>query len=111
MNRTKLLDAYYADVIPRDLFLAHQRRLRTELASLGREKGKLESDSADIEKRVHDALDPLQDAHTTYTNAPVTVRKQLSRANFAGIFLGSEPEQIRAELNDPFVSITKLGDE
>lgn len=110
-NQTKLLEAYYADAIPRDLFLTHQRRLKNELASRGRKKGKLESDSADIEKRVHDAVDLLQDAHATYTNAPSTVRKQLNRAIFAGIFLGPEPGQIRAELNEPFASITRPGND
>ncbi|MFT4109493.1 recombinase family protein [Propionicimonas sp.] len=106
-NQTKLLDAYYADAIPRDLFLTSQRRLKTELAKLAREKAKLESDSADIEQRIRDALDLLQDAHTAYTNASTTVRKQLNRAIFTGIFLG--PDQIRAELNEPFASITDQG--
>lgn len=106
-NQTKLLDAYYADAIPRDLFLTSQRRLKTELAELAREKAKLESDSADIEQRIRDALDLLQDAHTAYTNASTTVRKQLNRAIFTGIFLG--PDQIRAELNEPPASITDQG--
>lgn len=37
------------------------------------------------------------------------MRKQLNRAIFAEIFLGPEPSQIRAELNEPFASITQPG--
>lgn len=106
-NHTKLRDAYYADAIPRDLFLTSQRHLKTEPSELALEKAKLETDSADIEQRIRDALDLLQDAHTTYTNASTTIRKQLNRAIFTGIFLG--PDQVRAELNEPFASITAQG--
>lgn len=108
-NQAKLLEAYYADAIPRELFLTHQRRLNAEQASLVRERAKLESENTEIRQRVRDALDLLQDAHATYTNAPATVRKQLNQAVFAGIFLGPEPTPIRAELNEPFASITQPG--
>ncbi|CCH77521.1 hypothetical protein BN12_200017 [Nostocoides japonicum T1-X7] len=108
-NQAKLLEAYYAGAIPRELFLTHQRRLNAEQANLVREKAKMESNNADIRQRLCDALDLLQDAHATYTDAPVTVRKQLNRAIFAGIFLGPDPTQIRAELNEPFASITQPG--
>lgn len=106
-NQAKLLEAYYADAIDREAFLTHQRRLNTELANLGRERAKLESENTEVQQRVRDALDLLQDVHDTYTNAPVTVRKQLNRAIFAGIFLGPDPDQIRAELNEPFASIAR----
>ena len=105
--QAKLLEAYYADAIGRELFLTHQRRLNTEKASLVRERAKLESENADIQQRARAALDLLQDAHVTYANAPATVRKQLNRAIFAEIFLGPEPDQVRAELNEPFASITQ----
>lgn len=108
-NQAKLLEAYYADAIDREPFLTHQRRLSTEQASLVRERARLESENTEIRQRVRDALDLLQDAHATYTNAPVTVRKQLNQAIFAGIFLGPELDQIRAELNEPFASITQPG--
>ena len=108
-NQAKLLEAYYADAIDRELFLTHQRRLNIEQATLVRERAKLESKSTEIQQRVRDALDLLQDVHATYTNAPVTVRKQLNQAIFAGIFLGPDPSQIRAELNEPFASITQPG--
>lgn len=100
-NQSKLLEAYYADAVDRELFLTHQRRLNTEQANLVRERAKLESENTQIQQRVRDALDLLQDVHATHMNAQVTVRKQLNRAIFTGIFLGPEPGQIRAELNEP----------
>ena len=108
-NQAKLLEAYYADAIDREVFLTHQRRLNAEQANLVREKARLESANTEIRQRLRDALDLLQDVHATYTNAPVTVRKQLNQAIFAGIFLGPELGQIRAELNEPFASITQPG--
>lgn len=108
-NQAKLLEAYHADAIDRELFLAHQRRLNAEQASLVRERARMESENSEIRQRVRDALDLLQDVHATYADAPVTVRKRLNRAVFAGIFLGPEPTQIRAELNEPFASITQPG--
>lgn len=108
-NQAKLIEAYCADAIDREVFLTHQRRLNAEQASLVRERARLESENTEIRQRVRDALDLLQDVHATYADAPVTVRKQLNRAIFAGIFQGPEPGQIRAELNEPFASITQPG--
>ncbi|WP_437584294.1 zinc ribbon domain-containing protein [Paramicrobacterium sp. CJ85] len=108
-NQAKLLEAYYADAIDREVFLTHQRRLNTEQANLAREKAKLESENTEIRQRVRDALDLLQDVQATYTNASVTVRKQLNQAIFSGIFLGPERGQIRSELNEPFATITQPG--
>lgn len=55
---------------------------------------------------MQDALDLLEDAHATYASAPATIRKQLNRTMFAGVFLGPETDQIRSELNEPFASLT-----
>jgi len=68
-NRTKLLNAYYAEALPRDLFLAEQRRLTAERARLDRERRRTETDRASLEAQVRDALDLLEDAHATYASA------------------------------------------
>lgn len=108
-NQTKLLDAYYAEALPRDLFLAEQRHLKAERARLEREHQTAEAGGISLERQIQDSLDLLEDAHATYTNAPETIRKQMNRAIFAGIFLGPETDQIRAELNEPFTSLTDRG--
>lgn len=82
-------------------------KLHRQQAVNDQRKAKLESANTEVRQRVRDALDLLQDVRVTYTNAPVTVRQQLNQAIFAGIFLGPEPGQIRAELNEPFASITQ----
>ncbi|WGT46748.1 recombinase family protein [Tessaracoccus lacteus] len=105
-NRTKLLNAYYAEALPRDLFLAEQRRLTAERARLDRERRRTETDRASLEAQVRDALDLLEDAHATYASASATVRKQLNRTIFAGVFLSPESPQIRSELNEPFAGFT-----
>ena len=93
-SRGKLLDAYYANVIPRDLFLREQRRLKAEHARNDRDRKTAKADLADLEQQTRDALDLLQDARETYEQASGPTRKQLNRAIFARILLGYEPDQI-----------------
>lgn len=109
-NRSKLLDAYYATAIPRDLFVREQRRLKAECARNSRDRKAAETDLADLEHQTRDALDLLQDVHQTYQQATEPVRKQLNRAIFARILLGYEPEQIRVEINEPYSALNEVSD-
>lgn len=59
MNQAKLLEAHYADAVPRELFLTHQRRLNAEQASLSSERTKLKAENTEIRQRLCDALDLL----------------------------------------------------
>lgn len=105
-NRSKLLDAYYADAVPRDLFLSEQRRLKAEHARLDHDRKAAETDLADLEQQTRDALDLLQDAHEAYERAPGPIRKQLNQALFTRILLGPEPEQIQVQLNELYAALT-----
>jgi chaperonin cofactor prefoldin len=105
-NRAKLLDAYYADAVPRSLFLAEQRRLKAEHARIVRERTTAATDLADLEKGIREALDLLQDAHATYECSPDHIRKQLNRTLFARILLGPDADDIRVELNEPYTTLS-----
>lgn len=100
--RGKLLDAYYADAVPRPLFLSEQRRLKAKHARIEHEQTAAATDLADLEQRTRDALDLLEDAHQTYQRATEAIRKQLNHALFARVLLGFEPTQIRVEFNKPY---------
>ena len=101
-HRGKLLDAYYADAVPRSLFLSEQRRLKADQVRLEHDRKAAAADITQLEQQLLDALDLLQDAHNAYEKASEPVRKQLNRALFARILLGTEPSDIRVELNEPY---------
>jgi len=101
-HRGKLLEAYYADAVPHDLFLREQRRLKAEHARLEHERKTAATGLADLEQRTREALDLLHDAHQTYQRASEPIRKQLNHALFARILLGYDPSQIEIEFNKPY---------
>ena len=103
-NRAKLLDAYYADAVPRSLFLSEQRRLKAEHARLDQARKSAATDLGELEQDVREALGLLQDAHATYEQSPAHIRKQLNRAVFTRVLLG--PEDIRVELNEPYATLS-----
>ncbi|MFT4228052.1 recombinase family protein [Micropruina sp.] len=105
-NRAKLLDAYYADAVPRSLFLAEQRRLKAEHARIVLERTTAATDLADLEDGIREALNLLQDAHATYERSPAHIRKQLNRTLFARILLGPDADDIRVELNEPYTTLS-----
>lgn len=98
----RLLEAYYADAIPRALFLQDQHRIKTERARNDYERRAMESSLTELEQQTRSAPDLLQDAHETYQRAAPPIRKQLNQALFARVLLGAEPTQIRVELNEPY---------
>jgi len=105
-NQAKLLDTYYADAVPRSLFLSEQRRLKAEHAKIVLERRSAAMDLADLEDGIREALDLLQDAHATYERAPAHIRKQLNRTLFARILLGPDADDIRVELNEPDTTLS-----
>jgi chaperonin cofactor prefoldin len=105
-NRAKLLDAYYADAVPRSLFLADQCRLKAEHAKLVRERKSAATDLAELEQGIREALDLLQDAHATYERSPAHIRKQFNRTLFARILLGPDANDICVELNEPYTTLS-----
>lgn len=105
-QQVRLLEAFRAEAIPKTLFEKDQQRLKTERTHNDHQRKKAATRIADLEHPIREALELLQDAHETYVQATPTVRKQLNQALFTRILLGTEPTQIRIELNEPYSSLT-----
>ncbi|MFC4223014.1 recombinase family protein [Lysinibacter cavernae] len=104
-HRAKLLDAHYADAVPKDLFLSEQRRLKSELAHLTIERAATETDLDALRREVDETLNLLENAHTVYELADDQQRIELNQLLLARVFLGYEPEQIRVELHEQHADI------
>jgi len=105
-SMSMLLDAYYADVLPRDMFLAQQRRLKTERAHLVRER--IAITSRPDGQQTMQAIDLLSHASERYGHADPQQPRELHRALFAAIYIDSDPADTRWELNEPYLTIAIL---
>ncbi len=102
----KLLELHYADAIPRDTLLKHQKRLNVEATRIQRELDVVRADDDALAQKLRDALDLLQNAHENYTQADEATRQQLNYSLFARV-LGPQSDQIRIELNDDYDALVK----
>jgi DNA invertase Pin-like site-specific DNA recombinase len=105
-SRAKLFDAYYSEAWVRDVFLAEQRRLKKEQFRLEAERVSLDPGGDGGVDEMRAALDVLESIPDAYDAATASARKLLSRAVFARILFGGEPTETRAELNEPYASLT-----
>jgi DNA invertase Pin-like site-specific DNA recombinase len=106
VGMAKLLDAYYADVLPRDVFLAQQRRLKTERGFLIRERATLTS-RPDGQQTIK-AIELLSHVGDVYAQADPEQRRELNRMLFAAIYIGPDPADTRWELTEPYLTIATL---
>ncbi|GAB3296544.1 recombinase family protein [Pseudoclavibacter terrae] len=106
LRQEKVLEAYYSDALPRDLFVKEQRKLAE---SLFRTKAEEESPSDDVVfqmKHLADSLDLLEDAYDRYLAAAPADRKPLNNALMDRVLIGPNPEEVCVELRP---EIAKLG--
>lgn len=106
LRQEKLLEAYYSDALPRDLFIKEQRKLADSLSRIETEQERLSDDVAFQRKHLTESLDLLEDARDRYLAAAPADRKQLNNALMNHVLIGPKPEQIYVELRP---EIAKLG--
>ncbi|MDA4893253.1 recombinase family protein [Streptomyces sp. MS2A] len=102
----KLLEAYYSDALPRDLFVKEQRKLADSLSRTEAEQERLSDDVAFQMKHVAESLDLLEGACDRYLAAASADRKQLNNALLDRVLIGPNPEDICIQLQP---EIAKLG--
>ena len=100
-ERSKLLQAHYADAIPVDLLKDEQRRIQSALDKIEHrlQSTSLEHDRIDVNLR--NALALVTDAQASYQQSADPVRRQLNQALFTRIEVDDDGE-VRAELAEPF---------
>lgn len=106
LRQEKLLEAYYSDALPRDLFVKEQRKLADSRSRTEAEQERLSDDVAFQMKHFAESLDLLEDACDRYLAAAPADRKQLNNALLDRVLIGPNPEDICVELRP---EIAKLG--
>lgn len=98
-RQAKMLDLYYSDGIPREIFTKEQKKLSQELAQIEVERERLSEDVVSIVRRITDVLDLLEGAHARYLAATSDARKQMNNALFSRILIGPADEGLRIEMH------------
>lgn len=106
LRQEKLLEAYYSDALPRDLFVKEQRKLAESLSRTKAEEERLSDDVVFQVKHLAESLDLLEDAYDRYLAAAPADRKHLNNALMDRVLIGTNPEDICVELRP---EIAKLG--
>ncbi|MCC2030495.1 recombinase family protein [Microbacterium sp. YMB-B2] len=106
LRQEKLLEAYYSDALPRNLFVKEQRKLADSLSRTEAEEERLSDDVTLQMKHLAESLDLLEDACNRYLAAAPADSKQLNNALLDRVLIGPNPEDIYVELRP---EIAKLG--
>lgn len=103
-QREKLLQAHYAGAIPLDLLKKEQDRIAPALTRLSSRLEAAESDHAEAEAELHQALHLASDCHTVYEKATDSIRRLFNQAFFEKIYITSTDQVI----TEPTVTFKNL---
>ena len=109
LRQGKLLEAYYSDALPRDLFVKEQRKLAESLSRTEAEQERLSDDVAFRLNHLEESLDLLEDACNRYLAAAPADRKQLNNALMNHVLIGPKPEDIYVELRPEIAKLALRG--
>ena len=100
-ERSKLLQAHYAEAIPIDLLKTEQDRIRGALGQISERLTVTETSYNTIESNLIASLGFLENAHRTYNTAGPQLRRQLNQALYRRIHVEQDGD-IHADLTEPF---------
>ena len=103
-ERTKLMQAFYAEAVPLDLFKREQSRIATEALRLETHLDTLRGDFDAIEANLDKALALLGDAENCYAAASRRIRRLLNQLLFAKLLV-DDNDVVDAELAPIFAAI------
>ena len=95
-KQKKLLEAYYADSLPLNLFKAEQKQLEDALAAIDRRIKLQVENSAEIEERLHLSLDLMEDCGKLYAAASDYIKRAYNQAIFEKIYINRNENDITA---------------
>ncbi len=103
-QRKKLLEAHYNDAIPLDLMKSEQQKIAKQLAAIEHEIDASKYTFDNVEKRLKEALDLIEDCGTTYRMASDQIKRMMNQAIFSRLWV--EPDgRVTAEFRPPFTII------
>ena len=100
-QRQKLLDAYYADSVPLDLFKVEQDRITKEIERSEAELARADLTFEKIEQTLARCLAFVQHCDQLYQDATPKLRRQLNQAFFEKLYV-HENGEVEAQLAEPF---------
>ena len=103
-ERSKLMEAFYADAVPLDFLKREQERITAETALLEGELATLSERIAEAEELVRIGLRLVQDCHEAYSAATPEVRRLWNEAVFSKIVV-RDWQIVSVEYREPFASL------
>lgn len=100
-ERQKLLQLYYAEAVPADLFKQDQERITRGLKQAREQLASVSLEFDAIEQNLHRALKLAKDCHAAYEDADNNIRRLFNQAFFDKIKVHEDGE-ITHELAEPF---------
>ncbi|MDR2771223.1 MAG: recombinase family protein [Clostridiales Family XIII bacterium] len=100
-KQKKLLETYYADAIPLDLFKEEQDGIKSAVSSIDKRLDAHNTECADVRKRLGQALDLVEDCGKTYKAAPDSIKRAYNRALFDKILVFPNGETV-PEFAEPY---------
>ena len=91
-RQKKLLETYYAEAIPLDLFKAEQDTLKAALGSIDNRISAHTTHYEGIKVKLGQALDLIEDCGTLYRIAPEHIRRAFNQALFSKVLIGGNCE-------------------
>lgn len=86
-KQRKLLEMYYADALPADLFKEEQRKLADAIAAIDQRIQLQTNDCAEVERRLGKTLGALEDCGALYANASEQAKRIYNLAFFEKIYV------------------------
>lgn len=102
-ERTRLLQAHYADAVPLDLLKQEQDRIARQLADIEKGLNAATAEFDTIEELLRKALDYAVNSYRAYMRANPQQRRLLNQAFFTRIEV--RDDDVRGELAEPFKTL------
>jgi site-specific DNA recombinase len=100
-ERSKLLQAHYAEAVPLDLLKSEQRRIRDALANIDQKLASTDQQHEAIDANLKAALALATNAHAMYSAAPDSIRRRINQVFFTHVFVDDDGE-VSSKLAEPF---------
>ena len=110
-QRTKLLEAHYADAIPLELFSEEEKRITEAVTAITAKTQAVRVDTNQVEQRLQMALDLTSTIAEAYKQAPEHIRKIMNHVFFDRVLVFSDPNavngvRLQTKLQEPFARLT-----
>ena len=103
-KQKKLLETYYADAIPIELFKAEQEELKTAIAAIEKRLAAHDTHYGDTKLKLGKCLEIIEDCGMAYRLAPNDIKRGYNQAIFERLLIGGDGT-VTPEYKEPFSAI------